>query len=100
MHRKYGSQGLVCLSASLDETDHHAKAVEFLKKVEAEFANFRLDEEQEFWQAKFKIVAPPAVFVFDRQGRRAARFNSEDPDRPFTYADVDKLVQELLRQAP
>jgi hypothetical protein len=99
MHRKYGPEGLVCLSASLDEPDRHQAALEFLKKVNADFAHFRLDEDQELWQAKFQIAAPPAVFVFDRQGRRAGKFDNQG-EKPFTHEDVEKLVQELLRSKP
>jgi hypothetical protein len=36
------------------------------------------------------------VFVFDRQGRRAAKFDSEDPEKPLSYEDVKKLVPKLL----
>jgi len=98
MHRKYGSQGVVCLSVSLDEVKQQPAALAFLKKVDAGFANVLLDEEQELWQAKFRITAPPTVFVFDRQGRRAGKFDSEDADKPFSYKDVEKLVTDLLRR--
>jgi len=100
MHRKYGSQGVVCLSVSVDERAQQQAAHSFLKKVNADFANYLVDEEQEFWQAKFNIKAPPAVFVFDRLGRRAGKFDTEDADKPYTYADVEKLVIELLRSPP
>jgi len=98
VHQKYGSQGVVCLSVSLDLLEKRQAALTFLKSKNADFPNYLLDEEQEFWQAKFNIKAPPAVFVFDRQGRRAGKFDSDDPDRPFRYADVEKRVLELLRK--
>ena len=45
----------------------------------------------------FKISGPPAVFVFDREGKRAAKFVSEDGKEPFTYEEVEALVRKLLR---
>jgi hypothetical protein len=98
VQQKYGSQGVVCLSISLDLLERQQAALTFLKSKNAGFPNYLLNEEQEFWQAKFGIKAPPAVFVFDRQGRRAGKFDSEDPDRPFSYANVEKRVLELLRK--
>jgi hypothetical protein len=35
--------------------------------------------------------------VFDRQGRRAARFDCNDPNKQYTPADVERRVLELLR---
>jgi len=40
------------------------------------------------------------VFVFDRDGRRAGKFDTSDPDKPYTYADVEALVKELLKAKP
>jgi cytochrome c biogenesis protein CcmG/thiol:disulfide interchange protein DsbE len=100
LHRRYGKDGLVCMSVSLDATEKRPDVLKFLTKSEATFANFLLDEKPEVWQQKWKIVGPPAVFVFDRQGRRAAKFDAENPDRPYTYDDVEKLVKDLLREQP
>ncbi len=98
MHRKYGKDGLACLSVSVDEVKDQGKTLDFLKKQGAGFPNYLLDEETEFWQNKWDMNAPPAVFVFDRDNRRAAKFDSGDPDKDFSYADVEKLVLELLKK--
>jgi hypothetical protein len=100
MHRKYGSQGVVCLSVSVDALEDKTKTLAFLQKVEATFPNYLLDEEQELWQNRFGVLTPPAVFVFNREGRRAGKFDSDDADKPFNYADVEKLVLEILRGKP
>jgi hypothetical protein len=103
MHKRYGKDGLVCLSVSVDDAQDASRkeaALGFLQKVGATFPNLLLQEETDFWQAKFKINGPPAVFVFDRQGKRAGKFDTSDPDKPFTYKDVENLVQELLREKP
>jgi len=84
------------MSASLDPLEQKQAALNFLTKNQADFPNFLLDEEQEFWQDKFRISGPPCVFVFDRSGRRAARFSVDD-EKQYSYADIEKVVSELLR---
>jgi hypothetical protein len=96
MAQRYAGRGLVCMSVSIDTPDRHEAARAFLRSQGAAFANYRLDEKEAFWQEKWDINAPPAVYVFDREGRWV-RFDCSDPDKPFTYADVEKLVQRLLR---
>jgi hypothetical protein len=100
MHRKYGSQGVVCLSVSVDQPTMRDKALGFLKEQQADFPNYWLNEEAPVWQERFNINGPPAVFVFDRDGRRAGKFDTSDPDKPYTYADVEALVKELLKAKP
>ena len=90
MHRKYGSQGVVCLSVSLDLLEKRQAALTFLKSKNADFPNYLLDEEQEFWQAKFNIKAPPAVFVFDRghwstNGKAVFNMNPDEALRHFQH---------------
>jgi thiol-disulfide isomerase/thioredoxin len=102
LHQTYGSQGLVCLSVSVDTKSKEKieAALQFLRKQGATFGNFLLDEEPEVWQKKWNVKGVPVVFVFDREGRRAAKFNADDPDHPFTYEDVEKLVKQLLAAHP
>jgi hypothetical protein len=100
MHRKYAKDGLVCISVSVDELKNQNAALEFLKRQNATFANYLLDEEVQFWQDRWDINAPPAVFVFDRQNHRAAKFDTSDPDKSYTYQDVEKVVERLLRASP
>src|SRR4051794_11299497 len=96
MHRKYAAQGVVCLSVSLDEAGDREKTLTFLKKQEATFPNYLLDEETKVWQEHWNVKAPPVVFVFDREGKRAGKFDTEN-DRTYTYEDVESLVKQLLK---
>jgi thiol-disulfide isomerase/thioredoxin len=96
LHQQYADKGLVCMSVALDPPESKEGALKFLKKSKATFANYWLDEKQQFWADRWHIQGPPAVFVFDRQGRRAAKFDSEDPDKPLSYEDVKKLIPKLL----
>jgi hypothetical protein len=97
MHERYGKDGLVCMTVSIDEPEKLKEAKDFLTKIGASFPNYLLDAEVQFWQDKLDLNAPPAVFVFDRENRRAGKFDNGDPDKQYTYADVEKLVQKLLR---
>jgi hypothetical protein len=98
MHRKYGSRGVVCISVSVDPLENFDEALGFLKEKGADFPNYWLDEEQEFYIKRMNINGPPAVYVFDRDGRRAAKF---DPFvRKYEPKDIDALVEELLKAKP
>jgi thiol-disulfide isomerase/thioredoxin len=99
MHERYATDGLVCLSVSVDEDGKHDAALSFLTRQKATFANYRLSDKAEVWQKSWNISGPPAVFVFDRTGKRAAKFDTEDEKKPFTYEEVEELVRRLLRSA-
>jgi hypothetical protein len=99
MHKKYGNDGLVAMSVSVDEADKEAKILEWLNKFQATFPNYRLDEPYDVWSTKWDVAAQPVVFVFDRLGRRAAKFSPDEKN--FTYnEDVEPLVKKLLSAKP
>lgn len=97
MHTKYARDGVVCVSLSVDELPEREATLKFLKSKKATFANYLLNEEVGVWQEKLKITGPPAVFVFDRDGKVAARFDTNDSAKEFTYADVEQVVKKLLK---
>jgi hypothetical protein len=97
MHQRYARDGLVCMSVCVDEPKRRAAALDFLRDQRAPFANYLLREEIALWQEKFDVSGPPAVFVFNRDGKRAGKFDCNDPDKPYTNADVEQLVRSLLR---
>jgi hypothetical protein len=99
MRQKFSREEVVCISVSLDSVADKDKALGFLTKQKAEFPNYLLDEDSDVWQAKWDVSGPPIVFVFDRQGRRAAKFVT-NADRPYTYKDIEERVKELLKQQP
>lgn len=96
MHRRYGKDGLVCVSVSVDELERKDKALAFLKKREAEFSNYLLDEKADVWQNKLKLTGTPAVLVYGRDGSLVRKFEDNDPDHPFSYDDVEAFVRKLL----
>ena len=99
MQNKYGKDGVVAMSVSLDdpnEKDNKDKVLKFLENQKATFSNYILDEKPELWQEKLKIDAVPALFVFDRDNRIALKLPSGDD--PVNYKIVEKKVQELLKK--
>jgi thiol-disulfide isomerase/thioredoxin len=100
LHQRFAADGVVCLSVSVDRPQKHDAALAFLTKQKATFGNYRITDADEVWQKGWKISGPPAVFVFDRAGKRAAKFYSEDDSKPFTYEEVEALVRKLLRDGP
>lgn len=100
LHRRYAKDGLVCMSAAVDPPAQREAALAFLKSKGAAFANYLLDEDPAVWQQKWDLKGVPAVFVFDRAGKRAARFDNDDPAKQFTYDDVERLVRRLLAEKP
>ena len=95
MHHKYTAKGLVAVSVSLDLAEQRADAEKFLVKHKAAFNNLWLDETQEFWAEKFKIIAPPCLFVYDRRGKWV-QFESDDKD--IDHVAVEKLIVKLLAE--
>jgi thiol-disulfide isomerase/thioredoxin len=100
MQKKYGSEGLVLMTITLDALDRKEAALKFLQEKKVTGPNFLLNEKVEFWQGKLKINGPPAAFIFDRDGKRAVKFDSDDPDKPYDHEDVEKTVKELLKAKP
>jgi hypothetical protein len=89
MHERLAKDGLVCMSVSVDQLEDQPAVLAFLQKQNATFANFLLDEESKVWQDYWDFGGPPAVFVFDRAGKKVGIYMTD-------YADVERLVRKLL----
>jgi thiol-disulfide isomerase/thioredoxin len=99
MHRKYGDKGLAVVSMSFDDpkdAKQVAEAKKFLDEKKAVFTNFLLDEEEGVGFEKLRINAIPAVFLYGPDGKLVKRFTLDDPDKQFTYDEVEKTVESLL----
>jgi hypothetical protein len=98
MHERYAKDGLVCVSLNVDlELEKMAAVLAFLKRHNATFTNFHLDEPEGAWEERFKTGGLPLIVVFDRDGRKAHQFDTETPGRTPTYEkDVEPAVRKLL----
>jgi hypothetical protein len=98
MHRKYGQDGLVTVSVSLDDPDDkdsRGNIKKLLEKQKAAFPNYWLLEESGVWSSKLKISGPPCVYVFNRDNQWVAKYDKlEESDQ----ADIEQRVRDLLKQ--
>jgi thiol-disulfide isomerase/thioredoxin len=97
IHNEQGKD-VVCISVTVDDADDKAAALKFLTDKKATFENFLLDEPAELYQKKLEFTSVPTVLVYDKDGKLAKKFNGDKPDNVFTYKDVRKLVDELLKK--
>ena len=94
LHAKYAGRGLVVISVSVDvpdDADARAAARDFLVRQKATFRNVILTDKAEVWQEKWQIDGPPLLFLFDKRGRLAAKWEGK-----FDPAEVEKKAAALL----
>jgi hypothetical protein len=96
MHKKYGGEGFVALSVSLDNSRDgkiRARVDDFLQKKQARFTNVIAEGDTDTWYERLKIGAVPAVFVFDRDNRRVKKLSGEEVDYSLVESEVVKLLK-------
>jgi len=110
VHNSFPAEDVKCITVSLDyigladegpET-YKDKVMPILQHVGATFDNVIAADDSETMLKKLELAAPPAVYVYDRDGELAKRFDNEEAaseEEGFTYQDdikplVEKLVQE------
>jgi thiol-disulfide isomerase/thioredoxin len=105
--KKYGKDGLVSISVSLDKVDtvafkddtaakRNERVLRLLEKLGSTITNLILDEPQKLVDDKLRIDSIPCVYVFGRQGKWT-KFGGDD-DSIVSPPEVEKLVVELLRE--
>ena len=96
LHDQYARSGLAVVSVSVDPLDDRGArdaAQAFLTKQKATFRNVILNNKAEVWQEKWKVVGPPLLFLFDRQGKLVARWEDK-----VDLVDVEKRVKAVLAE--
>ena len=96
LHKAYHARGVACISVSVDSPKAREQALEFLEHQQATFDNYIMTDGEHAWWDEWNIKSIPVVMVFDRDGELVKKFDNDDPDNQFTYADVEKLVAELV----
>jgi thiol-disulfide isomerase/thioredoxin len=108
LHQKYGGKELACMSLSCDYQGiknkppefYRDRVLNFLEKQGAVFQNLLASVPADELYDKMELASIPAVFVYGRDGKLVKRFDNEEvksEDENFTYADVIKLVDELMK---
>ncbi|HBH52663.1 MAG TPA: hypothetical protein DDY91_12320 [Planctomycetaceae bacterium] len=109
MNARYGGKQVVCMSLSCDYAGiknkppefYRERVMKFLEKEQATFENLMASDEAEIVFDKLKIASIPAVLVYGRDGKLAKCFNNDNAttdEEGFTYADVSKFVEDLLKK--
>ena len=109
MHQKYRGKQVVCMSLSCDYAGiknkppefYRPRVEKFLEKQDASFQNLLASVPSEELFEKMGISSIPAVYVFGPDGKLAKRFDNEQAkaeEDNFTYADINKLVEELVKK--
>lgn len=106
LHRKHAANGVACISLSFDYDglgkveEVSGPVLDFLKTKGATFDNVISSEEADVLYGKFDLTAVPAVFVYDKTGKLRKRFDNEQASKNgvFTYAQVEALVAELIKE--
>jgi hypothetical protein len=96
MHKKYGGEGFVALSVSLDNPKDEkirARVDDFLQKKQARFTNLVAEGDPDTWYERLKVGSVPAVFVFDRENRRVKKLSGEEVDYKIVESEVVKLLK-------
>jgi len=104
LNRKYGGNGLACISLSFDyegigrPEEQSPRVLEFLRKNGATFDNVISSENADAMYKKLDLASVPAVFVYDRKGKLRERLQEaavDSSEKPL-YDRVEILVAKLL----
>ena len=103
MHEKYGKNGLVILTVTVDDPkDAAARAAveKFLAKKSYPFRTMNLDGDQEKLPTLDFGGGVPGVFVFDRDNRYVKKLPLYDRDRKETVEEFDyDLIEKAVAGA-
>ena len=103
LHHRYRERGVRFLSLNLDEqgdADALQWVGEFLRRVEAVFPNYHLDENMTQAFERLDLLGLPVVLIYDTDGTEAHRLTGDDPNNQFSEQDVEKAVLDLLTRTP
>ncbi|GAA4440481.1 TlpA disulfide reductase family protein [Bremerella cremea] len=110
LSQEFPASEVKCVTVSLDYTgaadekpeDSTEAVMRILKHVDARFDNIIAADDSEAMLKKLDLSAPPAVYVYGKDGKLAKRFDNENATGEgdeFTYAkDVQPLVAELTQK--
>jgi hypothetical protein len=97
MQKKYGPEGFVAVSVSLDNAADK-EALEdvnnFLRKKDAAgMTNLIAEDNPLDWYDQLKVAEIPLVYVFDRENRRVKKLVGGQVDYKVIEAEVAKLLK-------
>lgn len=97
LHKDFREDGIVVLSVCVDPADNdftalYARLIRALRAAKVTFPSFWLTESNaDTWTKRWRVLAPPAFVVLDKNGNKVAIF---DPtDRDFGIEEVRRAVK-------
>jgi thiol-disulfide isomerase/thioredoxin len=99
LYNQYKNRGVTFISLSVDDREDKQAletARQFLRKQNATFPNFLMNENISQSFEKLDIEGVPDVFIYDATGRRRYNLNGNDPSSQFSEKDVDNAVATLV----
>ena len=95
LERKWHDRGLVLVTVSADSTDQEQAVLQFLERSRVRFPAFikQVKDDEAFINAVDKkwSGALPALFLYDRSGRRVTSFVGE-----VEISDIEHAIEKLL----
>lgn len=99
LHEQYKDHNVQFVSMNLDDREDTQSidvAEQFLKKMNATFDHFRMDENLLVAFEKIDLISIPAVLIYDESGHEKYRLTGDNPNKQFTDKDVEAALLELL----
>lgn len=99
LHEQYKNHNVQFVSMNLDDredTQSIDAAEQFLKKMNATFDHYRMDENLLVAFEKIDLIGIPAVLIYDENGHEKYRLTGDNPNKQFTDEDVEAALLELL----
>lgn len=101
MAERYGGQGVSFVTLNLDDPRDEegiAWSNEFLARIDANFANYHLQENLTESFETLDLLAIPVVLIYDGDGAERYRLTNDNPNDQFDKADIEAAVQTLLAE--
>ena len=102
LYHRFHRQGVRFVSLCLDDREDQPalrRAEGFLRKQQAVFENYLMDENLMKAFEWLDLIGIPAVVIYDRKGKEAYRLTGDNPNKQFTDKDVENAILTLLKQA-
>lgn len=103
LDKQHSDDAVACVSLSFDYSglgkaeDLQEDVLSFLRDQQASFDNVLSSTADTELYERFGFASVPCVLVYNQQGELARKFDASDPSKPFSYADVSALVDQLLK---
>ncbi len=101
LFHEYKDRGVEFVSISVDDREDKAaveRARQFVRKQQATFRNYLMNENIMESFEKLGVEGIPAVLIYDRAGRLRYNLNSNDPNHQATVKDVEDALAALAAE--